>query len=124
MVIFGRRFMARCSRHGQQGGSSLLVGPALARAIRTESAAAIMFWWGVSSKAVWRWRRKLLPGEGKFRTPGSKAAHQKASQAGAEGIKGKEWTAAERAGRRKTARRLGLRPKRRWGDRGMDEGGA
>src|SRR5947207_4171075 len=82
----------RCALRGQQGGSGLLVGPVLARAIRTESAAAIMYWWGVSSKAVWLWRRKLLPGEGKFWTPGSQAAHQNASRAGAEGIKAKIWS--------------------------------
>src|SRR5258708_2773417 len=79
-----------------RGGSGLWVNAELRRAIRTESAAALIHWFGVGSHAVWHWRRALVIGEGKFRTRGSKAAHRKASQAGAEGIKAKEWTDEER----------------------------
>jgi hypothetical protein len=110
----GRIPWPRVRAREHRGGSGLLVNETLVQAIRTESATALVFWFGVSSNVVWRWRRAFLTGEGKFRTPGSKAAHQQASQAGAEAIKAKEWTAKERAARRKTARRLGLQPKGRW----------
>ena len=80
----------------------------------TESAAALMFWFGVGENAVWLWRRAFLPGQGKFRTPGSKKAHLKASQAGAEGVKAKEWTDAECDARAELCKRLGLRPANRW----------
>ena len=108
----------RCAVRGQHGGSGLLVGPALARAIRTESAAAIMYWWGVGAKAVWRWRQAFLKGEGKFRSPGSQAAHQKASRAGAEAVKAKAWTDGELDARAEPSKRLGLRPSNRWKEAG------
>src|SRR5262249_23081463 len=54
--------------HG--GGSGLLVDEELARAIRTESAAAIKHWWGVQGKTVWSWR-KALGVEGRAGTEGS-----------------------------------------------------
>ena len=108
----------RCALRGQQGGSGLLVGPALARAIRTESAAAIMCWWGVGAKAVWHWRKAFLKGAGKFQTPGSKAAHRKASRAGAEGVKAKKWTDEELDARAELSKRLGLRPPNRWKEAG------
>jgi hypothetical protein len=42
-----------------------LVDDELARAIRQESAAAIKYWWGVGSNAVWKWRQALARGCGK-----------------------------------------------------------
>jgi hypothetical protein len=35
------------------GGSGLLVDAELARAVRCESAAAVLFWWGAGPRAVW-----------------------------------------------------------------------
>jgi hypothetical protein len=45
----GKRHIAR----------SLVIGGGLERAIRTESAAAIKYWFGVSGPTVWKWRRAL-----------------------------------------------------------------
>src|SRR5262245_55077795 len=61
----GRIQWPRCralDTHG--GGSGLLVDEELARAVRTESAAAIKFWWGVTAGVVWRWRMVLGVGGG------------------------------------------------------------
>ena len=44
---------------GTGGGSGLLLDEELARAVRHESAAAVMYWWGASKGAVERWRRVL-----------------------------------------------------------------
>src|SRR5262249_9188729 len=44
---------------GAGGGSELLVDEELARAVRHESAAAVMFWWRASRTAVNNWRRAL-----------------------------------------------------------------
>jgi hypothetical protein len=41
------------------GGSGLLVDDELARAVRSESAAAVMFWRGASASAVNDWRMAL-----------------------------------------------------------------
>jgi hypothetical protein len=45
--------------HGLGGGSGLLVEEELARAVRSEAAAALRYWWGVGSDAVWSWRKVL-----------------------------------------------------------------
>jgi hypothetical protein len=49
----------RCCRAEGRGHPSLLVNEELARAIRNESALAVRYWWRVSGKIVWRWRRAL-----------------------------------------------------------------
>ena len=51
------------------GHPSLLVEDELARAIRTESAAALMHWWSVGGGVVWRWRKAL--GVDRLSNPGS-----------------------------------------------------
>jgi hypothetical protein len=114
----GRIPWPRVRTLGQRGGSGLLVNDTLVKAIRTESAAALVHWFGVNAETVWRWRKAFVPGHGKFRTPGSERAHQKASQAGAEGIKAKVWTDEELDARAELSKRLGLRPPNRWTGRG------
>jgi hypothetical protein len=55
---------------GTGGGSGLLLDEELARAVRHESAAAVMYRWGASPGAVQRWRpgvwhkRSSQPGTG------------------------------------------------------------
>jgi hypothetical protein len=88
----------------QRGGSGLWVNEILARAIRTESAEGIAYWFGVSSGVVWRWR-KAFGVSGTATTPGSKKAHRRVCKAGAEGIKTKEWTDEELDARSDAARR-------------------
>ncbi|MFO0806011.1 MAG: hypothetical protein U0791_23140 [Gemmataceae bacterium] len=97
----------RCRALHCRGGSGLLVTEELVRAIRTESAAAMMHWFGVGSHAVWNWRAAFLEGPGRFRTPGSKAAHGKASRAGADALKEHGLTDEQCDARSKAAKRDG-----------------
>lgn len=48
---------------------SLILTAELARAVRTESVAAICHWWSVGATKVWQWRKAL----GVDTTPGSRA---------------------------------------------------
>src|SRR5262245_28081242 len=66
---------------GRGGGSGLLVEEELARAVRTESALAVRYWWGVGHGAVARWRKAL--GVGGYSPPGTRRLRQAASEAGA-----------------------------------------
>jgi hypothetical protein len=76
----GRIQWPRCrALDGTGGGSDLLVDEALACAVRQESAAAVMHWWGVGSKAVWRWRKAL--GVGRTDSPGMRRLIQAAAEA-------------------------------------------
>src|SRR5438067_4420035 len=61
----------RCRRKdGPGGGVGLMVDATLVRAIKTESAAALMHWLGVANSTVWAWRRAF--GVGQWGTPGSR----------------------------------------------------
>jgi hypothetical protein len=106
----GRTAWPRCQRPGQQGGSGLLVDAELVRAIKTESSAAIQYWWGVQGETVWRWKRFF--GVGRWEPKGSRRLLQMNSQAGADAVKRKKWTKAERARRRAAALARGARPDR------------
>lgn len=47
------------ARQANGGRLMLIVCGDLARAVRTESAQAIRYWWGVGSNTVWEWRKAL-----------------------------------------------------------------
>src|SRR5262245_41683457 len=96
----------RCRALGSRGGSGLLLDEELARAVRHESAAAVMHHWRVAAAVVWRWRKAL--GIGRWETEGSRRPHQQLSQAGAEAVKQREFTEAERQRQRRTNKRLNL----------------
>jgi hypothetical protein len=86
-------------------------------AIKTESADALMYWFGVSTKVVWRWRRTF--GITQFGTPGSAGAHAAASEKGAAAVRGKPVTPARRKQLREhlTAARKKVR-RGRWDETG------
>jgi hypothetical protein len=116
----GRISWPRCRALGHRGGSGLLVDEELARAVRSESAAAIMYWWGVSCNAVWSWR-KALGVSGHGGTEGSRRLHQAACAKGADQVRGKPLSPEQVEQRRRTARALNLgqyleaaRQKRAW----------
>jgi hypothetical protein len=109
----GRIVWPRVQPREQRGGYGLWVNEDMVQAIRTESAGALMYWFGVSCSTVWKWR-KTFGVKGKFGTPGSEKAHSKASREGAKGMKAKEWTKAERTAKGKLSRKLGLKPGPRW----------
>lgn len=46
-------------RRKKTGRASLILTGEMARAVRTESVAAICHWWGVGATKVWMWRRAL-----------------------------------------------------------------
>jgi hypothetical protein len=83
------------------GGSGILVDDELARAIKHESAAALMHWWGVSTKTVWQWRKTF--NIDRAGTPGSKRLIGLAAQKALDAAADHEWTTAERRARRRRA---------------------
>jgi hypothetical protein len=86
---------------GQGGDSGLLVDDELARAVRHESAAAVMFWWGASHTAVGNWRRAL--GVSCIANEGTARLIQASAEKGAEAVKAREWTEEKRERRRQAA---------------------
>lgn len=96
----------RCQQLGVQGGSGLLADDELQRAVESESAAAIRYWFGVGVSAIWCWRRAF--GVGRMDSPGSRRAIEAAGRLGAEATKRRQWTPAERRQRSRAAKRLRL----------------
>jgi hypothetical protein len=91
----------RCLPVARRGHPSLLVDEELARAIRSESAKALMHWWRVGVKVVWRWRKAF--GIRRTGTPGSALLVQAAAQLGADAMKQRDWSAEECDMRRQRA---------------------
>lgn len=60
-------------RRKKNGRPSLILTAELARAVCTESAEAVCYWWGVGPTKVWQWRQAL--GVGRV-TPGTRALLQ------------------------------------------------
>jgi hypothetical protein len=78
----GRIAWPTCHAVGRRGGGSgILVDDELARAIKHESAAALMHWWRLSAKTVWQWRKTF--NIARAGTPGSRRLIQAAAQQGA-----------------------------------------
>jgi hypothetical protein len=103
----GRIPWPRCRAVDAHGGSGLLVDEELARAIRTESAAALMYWWGVGQHAVWHWRKALGVG-GHTGTEGTRRLVRAASASGADTLRGKPLPPWQVERRRQTAEALHL----------------
>jgi hypothetical protein len=91
---------------GPRGGSGLLVDEELARAVRHESAAAVMYWWKASHTAVFNWRTAL--GVTRTDNEGTARLTQAAAEKGAEAVKEREWTEEEREHRRQINAEKGL----------------
>jgi hypothetical protein len=91
---------------GTGGGSGLLLDEELARAVRHESAAAVMYWWGASHGAVERWRRAL--GVGRTDNEGTRRLMLAAAQEGGETARERGVTDEECDERSRRALRLDL----------------
>ncbi len=85
----------------RRSAPSLLVDEELVRAVRSESAAAVVHWWRVSAFVVWRWRRAFAVT--KTNNRGSNRLVRAAAADGAEAIKAREWSEEEREVRRENA---------------------
>jgi len=78
----------------------------LLRAIRTESAVALKHWFGVSTHAVWNWRKAF--GVRQWGTEGSRRLHKALSEAGAEITRGQPLSLKQVEQRRQRAINLNL----------------
>jgi Spy/CpxP family protein refolding chaperone len=97
----------RCRRReGGGGGSGLLVDDTLVRAIKTESAAALMHWFGVANSTVWVWRRAF--GVGQWGTPGSQRLLAATTAKANAACRGKPLPRSAVRDRRKRAKALDL----------------
>jgi hypothetical protein len=96
----------RCKPREDRCRPSLLLDGELARAVRTEAAAAVCYWWGLSHGVVNRWRKFL--DVDRVNNPGTHKLVKASAQAGAEVIKSKVWTDAEREAKREQTKRLNL----------------
>jgi hypothetical protein len=88
------------------GGSGLLVNEELARAVRHESAAAVMFWWAASMGAVCRWRKAM--GVTRTGNEGTARLVRAAAELGAAELRGQALPPDQVERRRRTAIDKGL----------------
>ena len=86
------------------GSPSVIVCGDLVRAIRTESAAAVAYHWGVSETTVWKWRKSL-----------GVEAHDRGDETVVSGLDA-DTTAGREGGTRKTTRRHPRHPEETFGD--------
>ena len=84
----------------------MLVDDELLRAIRTESALALKYWFGVGSRAVWNWRKAF--GVVKWGTEGSRRLLNALSEAGAEVTRGRRLSSKQVEQRRLRSIKLNL----------------
>jgi hypothetical protein len=88
------------------GGSGLLVDEELARAVRHESAVAVMHWWAASQRAVWAWRKAL--GVNRTDNEGTARLILASAEKGAEAVKERGWPDEERERCRQINAEMGL----------------
>jgi hypothetical protein len=84
----------------------VLVDEELARAVRHESAAAVMYWWRASMGAVCRWRKAL--GVTRTDNEGTARLVRAAAELGAAELRGQPLPPEQVERRRRTAAELGL----------------
>jgi hypothetical protein len=102
----GRISWPRCRTLDSRGhGSGILVDAELARAVRSGSAAAVMYWWGASVSTVWLWR-KALGVEGWTATEGTRRLLRGVWEKAAASVRGKRLPPEQVARRRRTALEL------------------
>jgi hypothetical protein len=107
----------RCRRlGGKGGGSGLLVTEELARAVRTESVVALMYWFGVSHNTVCLWRKAF--GVGQWETAGSKRLQLQNSAAAADTTRGKRQPKELIRERLRTREERGIPLPSRWAEDG------
>jgi hypothetical protein len=85
----------------RRGAPGLLVDDELLRAIRHESAVAVMHWWQVTASVVWCWRRAFLVN--KTNNEGSNRLVRAAAEKGGAATQGREFTQVERDAQRQRA---------------------
>src|SRR5260370_37984932 len=84
----------------------MLVDNELLRAICTEAAEAIKYWFGVSTYTVWSWRKAF--GISQWGTEGSRRLHQASSETGAAALRDKPLSSEQVEQRRRRAIKLNL----------------
>jgi hypothetical protein len=93
-ISAGRIAWPRCRGIESRGGSGLLLAGDLVRAVRSESAAAIAYWWGVTRTVVIRWQKAL---DGNRRNnDGTKRLLRKTAEAAARAAQTREQSTTER----------------------------
>jgi hypothetical protein len=105
-ISTGRISWPCCRALGVRGGSGLLLAGDLIRAVKTESAAAVGYWWGVTHCVVFRWRKVL--NVTLTNNDGTQHLLRQSGKASGKEMQTREWTDAERRLRRRRAKRLKL----------------